>query len=252
MPDQGERFANMQVTVYKRIFTTAAALGFGLLGGTVTLADSNQARYDVRLIGAKVGEMAMASTETASAYSTRARFATTGALSTLKRASFDLSAKGRKTGNRFVPQSYSEVTSEGRRATNLKISFSGGIATRVTGDTGSSAPAVNPRTLPGAYDPLTALYAALRDQAPDELCSLNADVYDGHRHARLSLTSRAALDGGRVQCSGQYRRIAGYSQRELRNRNAAVSVIYAPLGNSMRAETVVVRTSYGKVSMHRR
>ena len=75
---------------------------------------------------------------------------------------------------------------------------------------------------------------------------------DGHRHARLSLTSRAALDGGRVQCSGQYRRIAGYSQRELRNRNARVSVIYAPLGNTMRAETVVVRTSYGKVSMHRR
>ena len=85
--------------------------------------------------------MAMASNETASAYSTRARFATTGALSALKQASFDLSASGGKSGNRFVPRSYSEVTSEGRRSTNLKISFSGGVATRVTGDTGSSAPA---------------------------------------------------------------------------------------------------------------
>ncbi len=240
------------MTVKIRLTFVALAALLTALGATTALADSSQARYDVRLIGAKVGEMAMASNETASAYSTRARFATTGALSALKQASFDLSASGGKSGNRFVPRSYSEVTSEGRRSTNLKISFSGGVATRVTGDTGSSAPAVNPRTLPGAYDPLTALYAALRDQAPNQLCSLNADVYDGHRHARLSLTSRKALDGGRVQCSGQYRRIAGYSASELRHSAAPVSIIYVPQGNAMRADTVVVRTRYGKVSMHRR
>jgi PAS domain-containing protein len=240
------------VTVKTRLTHIALAALFTAVGATAALADSMQARYDVRLIGAKVGEMAMASTETASAYSTRARFATTGPLSALKQASFDLSAKGRKSGNRLVPTRYSEVTSEGRRSTNLKISFSGGVATQVSGDTGSSAPAVNPRSLPGAYDPLTALYAALRDQAPNQLCSLDADVYDGHRHARLSLTNRKVLDGGRVQCSGQYRRIAGYSQRELRHRTAPVSVIYAPQGSNMRAETVVVRTRYGKVSMHRR
>ncbi|KRS13001.1 hypothetical protein XM53_07540 [Roseovarius atlanticus] len=241
------------MTVKTRLTYSALAALFTALAATTALADSTQARYDVRLIGAKVGEMAMASTETASAYSTRARFATTGAMSALKQASFDLSVQGRKSGNRFVPSSYSEVTSEGgRRSTNLKIGFSGGVATRVTGDTGSSAPAVNPRTLPGAYDPLTALYAALRDQDPGELCSLNADVYDGHRHARLSLTSRKALDGGRVQCSGQYRRIAGYSQRELRHSTAPVSIVYVPQGNTMRADSVVVRTRYGQVSMHRR
>ncbi|QFT79586.1 hypothetical protein FIU89_03105 [Roseovarius sp. THAF27] len=240
------------MTVKTRLTHFALAALFTTLGAAPSLADSMQARYDVRMIGAKVGEMAMASTETASGYSVRARFATTGTLSALKQASFDLAAQGGKSGERFVPASYSEVTSEGSRSTNLKISFSGGVATRVTGDTGSSAPAVNPRSLPGAYDPLTALYAALRDQAPNQLCSLNADVYDGHRHARLSLTSRAALEGGRVQCSGQYRRIAGYSERELRHRTAPVTVIYAPQGNTMRAETVVVRTRYGKVSMHRR
>ncbi|MGK7651741.1 DUF3108 domain-containing protein [Roseovarius sp. B08] len=240
------------MTVKTRLTHIALAAFFTATGVPSALADSMQARYDVRLIGAKVGEMAMASTETSGTYSTRARFATTGAISALKQASFDLSAKGRRSGTRFIPSSYTEVTSEGRRSTNLRIGFSGGVATHVTGDTGSSAPAVNPRTLPGAYDPLTALYAALRDQPPSELCSLNADVYDGHRHARLSLTSRTALDGGRVQCSGQYRRIAGYSASELRHSTAPVSIIYVPQGNTMRADTVVVRTRYGQVSMHRR
>lgn len=225
---------------------------FLAIGMTQAKAESSQARYDVRLIGAKVGEMAMASTETASKYSTRARFATTGAATALKKARFDLAAQGRKTGGRFIPSSYSELTEEGRRSTNLKISFSGGVATQVSGDTGSSAPPVDPRSLPGALDPLTVLYAALRDQPPSDLCSLNADVYDGHRHARLSLTKRTALEGGKVRCSGQYRRIAGYSDRELRHRAAPVSVTYAANGDVMRAESVVVRTRYGKVSMHRR
>lgn len=240
------------MTVKIRLTNIALAALLTALGATTALADSSQARYDVRLIGAKVGEMAMASSESASRYSTRARFATTGAVGALKQARFDLSSKGRKSGTRFIPQSYTEVTSEGRRSTNLRIAFSGGVATQVTGDTGSSAPAVNPRSLPSALDPLTALYAALRDQAPSEVCSLNADVYDGHRHARLTLTRRAALDGGRVQCSGRYQRIAGYSDRELRHRTAPVSVIYVPTGTAMRAETVIVRTRYGKVSMHRR
>ncbi len=236
-----------------QLFSGAAfAALFTLLGAVAAQADSSQARYDVRLVGAKVGEMAMASSETARAYSTRARFATTGAFGALRQASFDLSAKGRRSGARFIPQSYSEVTTEGSDSTNLRVSFSGGVATKVTGDTGSSVPPVNPRSLPGALDPLTVLYAALRDQAPGGLCTLNTDVYDGHRHARLTLTARQAREGGRVQCSGQYRRIAGYSQRELRNRTVPVSVTYAPQGAVMRAETVVVRTPYGNVTMHRR
>lgn len=221
-------------------------------GAGTALADSVQARYDLRLIGAKVGEMAMASTETAGGYSVRARMATTGAAGALKQASFDLSSTGRRSGNRLIPQSYSEVTSEGSDSTNLKIAFSGGVATQVTGDTGSSAPAVDPRSLPGALDPLTALYAALRDQSPAEVCTLNTNVYDGHRHARLALTGRTALQDGKVRCTGQYQRIAGYSARELRHRTAPVTVTYVPQGDILRADTVVVRTRYGKVSMHRR
>lgn len=195
--------------------------------------------------------MVMASTEGASRYSIRARFGTTGAVAALKRARFDVSAKGRKASGRFVPQSYSEETEEGRRSTNLRIAFSGGVATKVSGDTGSSAPPADPARLRGALDPLTGLYAALRDQSPAELCTLDADIYDGHRHARLVLTAKAQVSGG-VRCSGQYQRIAGYSDREMRHRTAPVSVVYGGNGDVMQAILVTVRTRYGKVTMHRR
>ena len=55
------------MTVKTRLTNIALAALFTALGATTALADSSQARYDVRLIGAKVGEMAMASNETAGA-----------------------------------------------------------------------------------------------------------------------------------------------------------------------------------------
>lgn len=234
-----------------RGFRGLLACIFWAAASSVAASETQQARYDVRLLGAKLGEMVMASAESATRYSVRSRFRATGAMAALTNAKFDVSAKGRIKGQRLIPQSYSEVTAEGDHATNVQITYSGGMATRISGDTGSKAPPVDPAHVRGALDPLTALYTALRDQPVDRACRLDADVFDGQRHARLSLTQRTAVQGG-VECAGQYRRIAGYSSKSRKNRTIPISVRYTAQGQTLRAELVTVRTRYGKVTLHRR
>lgn len=234
------------------------ALGLWVCAGTAALGtDTVTSRYDVRLIGAKVGEMVMASTETATRYSTRARFRTTGAFATLSRASFDISATGRRSGDRYVPTRYREITREGRHFTNVKISYRSGVATEISGETGGKVPPVDPAKMRGALDPLTVVYAALRRQPLSNACALDVDVYDGQRHARLTLTGRQERADG-LTCHGRYHRIAGYSSPSKINTSVPISVLYAPDAQDAQdaqelvAQKVTVRTRYGHVTLHRR
>lgn len=213
--------------------------------------DLVHARYDVRLIGAKVGEMVIASRETATQYSTRARFKTTGAFARLSNASFDISARGRLAQDKFMPQSYREITSEGRHATNVKISYKSGIATEISGQTGDGKAGVDPKKMRGALDPITVVYATLRQQPSSKACSIDTNVYDGQRHARLTLTSRKETSQG-ITCTGYYWRIAGYSSPSRENTKVPISVQYAQVSDQLIAQKITVHTRYGKVTLHRR
>lgn len=226
-------------------------LGIWLTASGAALANETvYSHYDVRLIGAKVGEMVVASQQTASRYSTRARFKTTGAFAKLSQASFDLSSKGRISGKDFIPQSYREITREGRYETNVSISYRAGIASDISGKTGGRVPPVKPGDMRGALDPLTGIYAALSDQNSADVCGLSIDIYDGQRHARLVLTNRQDK-AQNVICSGHYRRIAGYSSSRARTQ-VPVAIHYRRHAEALVTQRVIVSTRYGKVTLHRR
>lgn len=235
-------------------FRHVGLLAFSLwftAGGNAWGNETDQTRYDVRLIGAKVGEMVMATKETPTQYSTRARFRTTGAFATLSQASFDISASGRRSDSRLIPIRYHEITSEGRHYTNVKIAYKSGIATDISGETGGRVPPVDPIKMRGALDPLSVVYAALRRQPLKDACSLDVDVYDGQRHARMTLTGRQDVSNG-VECHGRYHRIAGYSSASKTNTSVPISVLYTQDADELVAQRVTVKTRYGKVTLHRR
>lgn len=206
-------------------------------------------RYDVRLLGARVGVMTIAATEKNGYYAARSRFSTAGIVGALKSLSADVSVQGRVAGSMLRPQAYSEEIHDGSRVSNVKVRFWPGTPRLMEGDPGSDAPPARPASLGAALDPLTVLYAALRDQPRDTLCRFSADVFDGHRLARLALT-QPAPQGERVTCHGFYRRLEGYGD-ERQNRNVPVSVEYEPAGGEMRAARVRVETKYGPAVMYR-
>lgn len=228
-----------------------ATLLAGLAATPLWADDQSSMLFDVKLLGLRAGIIEIAANITDSAYAARTRFRTAGLVGALKRVRADVSVQGRVTDGALRPRDYSEAIDDGQRVTNVEVRFSPGNPRLVSGDTGSSAPPADTSRLDDAIDPLTLLYMALRDQPRDGLCRFEADVFDGHRHARITLKNRRQ-QGEAVTCSGSYRRVAGYSDSEHRNRNVSISVTYVPAGEVMRAERVTFDTRLGPAVMDRR
>lgn len=223
----------------------------GMAASPLSADGASSMLFDVRLLGLRAGVVEIGANVTAKAYAARTRFHTAGMVGVLKRVHADVAVTGRVTDGRLRPQDYSEAIDDGHRATNVQVRFSPGRPRLISGDTGSSAPPADTSALQDAIDPLTLLYVTLRDQPPDHVCQFEADVFDGHRHARITLKDRHA-NGSTITCNGFYRRIAGYGSDERENRNVAISVTYVQAGDMMRAERVAFDTRLGPAVMNRR
>ncbi len=226
-------------------------LAFAFGAASAQAQEKMAAKFDVRLLGVKIAEFRLNATTSQSTYNAKATFATTGAAGALKRLHADVSAKGRLSDANPSPQIYSESIDNGKRVTNLKVSFAGNTPKIIEGEAGSSVPAANPRGLRGSVDPLTGLFIILRDQPAEDVCRVNSKIFDGHRLARITLNQRRTTEKG-VTCTGEYLRVDGYSDSELRRKRTTFTVDYEAKGTQMRAMRVRLKTSYGKAALVRR
>jgi len=207
--------------------------------------------FDVRLLGLRAGVIEIGANVNATAYAARSHFKTAGLVGVLKRLRADVTVQGTVAGDELRPRDYTEAIDDGHRVTDVRVRFAPGKPRLVAGDTGSSAPPADTSGLRNAIDPLTLLYVALRDQPRDEVCRFSADVFDGHRHAVITLKGRRA-EGEAIVCTGAYRRVAGYGDNERPSSDVGISVTYVPAGDTMRAERVAFDTRLGPAVMERR
>ncbi|WP_294619487.1 DUF3108 domain-containing protein [uncultured Roseovarius sp.] len=222
-----------------------------MLAAPVASQEKTAILYDVHLIGAKIGEVTIAGNQANGRYAARSQFRTTGVVKALKRMHGDVSVKGRVAGISHTPGQYSETINDGKRFTDVKVRFEGKPPKLISGDPDSRAAPAETNGLSNALDPLTALYLILRDQPRKELCQFRREIYDGHRHARLSLGSPREKQK-RVTCAGEYRRIAGYSSSEKKERRIPFTVLYEAKAGEMLATRVDIQTKYGKAVLLRR
>ena len=221
------------------------------IGTVQPLCAAEPARFAVQLLGVRIGQLEMSGGAGGGAYAARARFRTTGAAGLLARVRFDLAADGATGGavadGGLVPAHYSEDMHTGRRRSASRLEAARGLLAPV----GNRGTAAAPAPPPGALDPMTALFAALRDQPEAALCRLDAPVFDGERHTRIRLTGRAVTADG-IACSGTFSRVSGYSAGELaERRHFPLSVTYRRQGRLWRAMAAEVRTLHGKVRLVR-
>ncbi|WP_172982762.1 DUF3108 domain-containing protein [Roseovarius bejariae] len=226
-------------------------LALVLFGVPLAAEERTAILYDVHLIGAKIGEITIVGQQANGQYVARSQFKTTGIVSALKQMHGDVSVNGRVSADDHTPGHYSETINDGRRFTDVKVRFGGSEPRLLSGDPDSSAPPADTSTLRNALDPLTALYLILRDQPQDGLCRFKRDIYDGHRHARLLLGS-PRKGKQRVTCSGEYRRLEGYSKSEKKERNIPFTVLYTQDAEAMSATRIDIKTKYGKAILLRR
>ncbi len=239
------------------LITITALWAAGLAAAGPPAEGDTTARFDVRLIGVKVGEMTLAGRIVADGYVAQSTFSTRGLIGAVARAGFDLTSRGRVTASRFIPERYDEAINTGSRASSARLRYTGGVP-RITGGTLAAAEPdpdqvpLDPAREGGTLDPLTALFAALHDQPAATLCNTDVTVFDGARRSRIKMATRAEI-GPEVICTGAYTRLAGFSASELKRQTVyPFSVRYTPGGGRMQAQQVTVRTTYGKAELFRR
>ncbi len=238
----------------------SAIRGFGLAAGIVTLvatpaaAQEDQGRFDLILKGIKAGSLSFSGVQDGANYAVTGQLKTTGLASLLRKIRYDASSNGTVRGGAYTPATYSENADTGKRQSQAVMAYKSGVP-QVKSYNPPRAPKpfdVDPATMGGTVDPLTALYATLRNVEAGAECQVNVQMFDGRRQSQVRTGERQAA-GEQVVCQGEYRRLAGYSAEDLAEKTRfPFSLIYSPTGDgTMQVTEVSMDTLYGKARLVR-
>lgn len=238
-----------------------ALLAVWLAVGAAAAERRDAAVFDVFLGGFRVGRVSLDASEDAERYRAAARIESTGLAGFLRRVRYDARAEGVLQDGRHLPLRYEEDADTGRRQSRSVMEYDGGVPRVVeyqsTRDRGGRGEPLDPATQGGTLDPLTTLYLALRDVAAEEACGLDVELFDGRRRGRMRHLDAAppeAAAGGEVTCLGEYRRIEGFSLRDMGEMaEFPFQVTYRPNGGGLLQVAIVrVETLYGQATLVRR
>lgn len=231
------------------------SLALALVGLAAPGALAEQARFSFVLRGITAGSLDWSgSGSPGGAYAVSGVLKTSGLAAMVKRVRYSATAKGTLTDEGvYVAGSYSEDADTGKRQSQSVMGWQKGVPTiqSYIPERQPRAYDVDPATQKGTVDPLTAMFATLRDVAPGEECRANLDLFDGRRASKLVLGSPQKT-GDTVVCAGEYRRVAGFSPEDMAERTRfPFTLTYAPAGDRMRVVEVAADTLYGKARLVR-
>lgn len=234
-----------------------------LLTGLIALAapaavqaqTRSEGTFDLVLRGLTAGQLTFSGVENGRSYAVRGVLKSGGLVAMIRKVRYDAEVEGTVAGPRLSPARYREDADTGKRQSTSVMRWVRGVP-QVESATPVRTPRpndVDPATQKGTVDPLTALYATLRDVPAAEVCTTNVIMFDGRRRSELRL-SAPVMQGERVTCSGEYRRIAGFSDKEMAEKvRFPFTLTYAPAGEGrMRVVEVAMDTLYGKATLKRR
>lgn len=209
--------------------------------------------FDIYLLGLKAGELEIASAEGRTRYALAGRLESTGLLDVVRKVRYGAETNGRKRSGNFVPELYTETTVSDERRGSARMEYRRGVPQKkvYTPPRKPDSDDVDPATQGGTIDPLTALYAALRDVPREKACRIDQRLFDGRRSTRLWIEP---VPGDPLRCRGLYRRIAGYDADELaERRDFPFEMRLERLNESkVRVAEIRARTLYGRARLVRR
>ena len=172
--------------------------------------------FDLSIRGIRAGTLSFSGQATDGRYAVSGRLESAGLVSLVRQVRYDGQAEGRLQQGRFTPARYREQADTGKRQSESVMEYRRGIPQvkvyNPPRDLGSDG--IDPATQGGTVDPLTALFATLRDVAPGEACNRTLTMFDGKRRSELVLGAPAAVEAG-IACPGEYRRLAGFSADDM-------------------------------------
>ena len=240
-----------------RIAAVVLAFGLGVAGLSPipAMAQTDQAAFDLAVRGFSAGSLRFSATQKGAGYAVSGRLESGGLVGMLRKIRYDASARGSLSKGRYVPSAYTEQADTGKRQSAATMEYKRGVPQVKAYDPPREPQPgdVDPATMRGSVDPLTALYATLRDVDAGQECTVSWQMFDGRRSTQLRL-SRPQANGDTVVCAGEYRRLAGYSADEMAEKTRfPFTLTYAPAGDGrMRVVEVAMDSLYGKATLKRR
>jgi hypothetical protein len=184
----------------------ALALGAALATALPALAD--EATFDFKIAGLKIGAMTMNAEQDGDAYTAASRIDTTGLIGVFADFFFDGTASGTvRDGGTVVPRRFDATSKSPRALRHTRIDWKEGTPVLVSVEPPrSSAP--DPAAQTGALDPVSAGFRLFRPMPAERICATTVDVFDGSRLSRLKLEPPVE-SGEALVCSGTFARIEG-------------------------------------------
>lgn len=233
----------------------ATALILALTQAPLRADQTDSAIFDLTLKGIYAGTLSVSGSIQGTSYAASGVLKSGGLVSLVKKVRYDARSAGRVSDGRFTPSRYEEDADTGSRQSQSVMEYIAGVpqVKKYNPPRTEKEGGVDPATQGGTVDPLTALYAALRDVPEGEACKLAVFMFDGKRRSQVVLGDPRP-DGKGVSCPGEYRRLEGFSAREMAEKSRFPFMMQLePLGNGMlRVTEISMDTLYGKGRLKRR
>lgn len=220
-----------------------------LLWPGVALAQATEATFDIHVSGIRAGVISIAGEERGGRYAVAGRLESAGVVGAFRNVRYDAKASGAVSGVKLAPGRYEESFRNGDRRKGKAITYRGGVPA-VTGEDRDEDD-LDPATQGGTVDPLSALWGLLRDVPEGKACRFSAAIFDGARRSRVTMGAPQRA-GDRITCAGEYRRVAGYSDRDMRDPDFPFTVTYRQDGTAWEVARIDMETILGRGTMTRR
>lgn len=231
----------------------ASLVAVGLLAASAAMpAQSASDTFNLTVAGMHLGTVTLSAEQSGAEYVAASKITPSALVAAVTSYAFDGRAKGviDASGN-VRPSSFKADSSSPRAKRRTLIEWDGATPVRVSVEPPRKH-APDPARVVGALDPVSAGFALLRDNAPENICAVSVDVFDGSRRSRLTVGEPVAEDGGFV-CRGIYARLEGEAHSLSSQAEYPFTLHFAPAGDGLvRIERIETETRFGPAVVSRR
>lgn len=243
----------MAFTILRRAVMASA---IALFISPVAVRAEESGTFDMLLFGVRAATLSYAGKIERGQYAASGALRTTGLLSLVTDVGYTAQVQGRYRDNRFEPRLYRETARDDDGSYSAEMRYRAGVPQPKGYSPNSATPqsGLNPAGQAGTVDIMTVIFAVLRDQTRDAVCDVSVQMFDGVRRGQITLTQPIVKSNGQIDCSGEYRRLEGFSAQQMAERQRfPFTLTYTPQdADQFRVTRVITETTFGRVTIRRR
>ncbi len=211
-------------------------------------AKDKKLSFSVHVKGMKIGTLEMQSEQSNKNYKVSGLLKAVGLMKLISNVEYKAETIGKIAGTRFFPANYSEERKKKAVKTSASITYKNGTPEirQYNPPREKDPKRIDASTQKGTIDPLTALYATLKDVNLEEMCKLELQLFDGKHKSHVKLSSYKK-DGDLFLCYGEYVRLAGFRPEQMAEKTRfPFNIFYEEISkNTFRIKKIIAETIHG-------